>query len=288
MTACNHCGTADARALFSTKGYDLVECRGCGLAYIANPPTATELDRIYSANASYHADLQRPGSKLWHRMDAIADGHMRFLRRTVPMGGALLDVGCSTGQFLDKARTAGFAASGVEFSAASQQFAAAHFGLAVERGSIHDSGLPPESQDVLTMFDVIEHVPDPAADIAAAWRLLKPGGWFVISTPNIDGLFPRLSYKLAHRLDYWPHPEPPYHLFQFSIRTLSAMLEKVGFEPGAVAHLNIDLPYSFGTPATLARMPKRLVYALLFAPIAKLGPLVGSGDWFYIAAQKPA
>lgn len=286
MTACNHCGTGKARPLFTTRGYHLVECTGCGLAYIANPPSADELTQIYSANADYHVDLQTPGSKLWQRMDGIADNHLSFVK-SVNGGGRVLDVGCSTGQFLAKARGAGFEVAGVEFSSSSAGFAADHFGLQVVQGSIHANSLHADSFDMVSMFDVIEHVPDPASDMARAFDLLKPGGWFVLSTPNIDGLFPRLSYKLAHKLDYWPHPEPPHHLFQFSIRTLSAMLAKAGFEPGLVRHSNIDLAYTFGVPATLARMPKRLAYAAVFAPLVKLGPLIGQGDWFYLAAQKP-
>jgi 2-polyprenyl-3-methyl-5-hydroxy-6-metoxy-1,4-benzoquinol methylase len=287
MSGCNHCANVASKPLFSMKGYDLVECTACGLAYIANQPTAAQLTEIYSASADYHAGLQQPGSKLWQRMDGIAANHIAFLK-TVVQSGNLVDVGCSTGQFLAKARDGGFGVAGVEFSAGSASYARSHFGLNVEQGAIHDSALGAESLDVLTMFDVIEHVPDPAADIAAAYRLLKPGGWFVLSTPNIDGLFPRLSYKLAHKLNYWPHPEPPHHLYQFSVRTLSAMLIKAGFAPGPVRHSNIELSYTFGTPSTLARMPKRLAYAMAFAPLVKLGPLIGQGDWFYIATRKPA
>jgi len=286
MTACNHCGAGEARPLFTTKGYHLVECTGCGLAYIANPPSAEELTQIYSNSADYHVDLQTPGSKLWQRMDAIADNHLSFVH-SIASSGRVLDVGCSTGQFLAKARGAGFEVAGAEFSEASANFASKHFALQVEQGSIHTSSQPAASFDMVTMFDVIEHVPDPASDMTKAFDLLKPGGWFVLSTPNIDGLFPRLSYKLAHKLDYWPHPEPPHHLYQFSIRTLSAMLAKAGFAPGPVRHSNIDLAYTFGVPATLARMPKRLAYALAFAPLVKLAPLIGQGDWFYLAARKP-
>lgn len=286
MSTCNLCGETDTRPIFSTKGYDLVGCLGCGLAYIANPPSAEELTRIYSADASYHAALKDEGSKSWADMDAIARQHIRFLQ-TITQHGTLLDVGCSTGLFLDRARKAEFDAMGVEFSDDSADFARARFGLTVERGSIHDSRAVPESFDVLTMFDVIEHVPDPLADMAAALRLLKPGGWFVLSTPNIDGLFPRASYPLARTLDYWPHPEPPYHLYQFSVATLTAMLARAGFEPGPVRHTAIALDYSFGSLRDLLRMPKRAAYALAYAPLAKLGPLIGRGDWFYIAARKP-
>jgi SAM-dependent methyltransferase len=286
MDRCNHCGTESQRHLFTLKRYDLVACTGCGLTYIANPPGAEELAAIYSASASYHADLQQPGSAVWNRMDGLAAGHLAFLKAVPVPRGRLLDVGCSTGQFLAKARGAGWDACGIEYSAGSADFARRHFDLPVEQGSIHDTALADGSLDLVTMFDVIEHVPDPAADLARAWRLLRPGGWYVASTPNIDGLFPQASYNLARRLDYWPHPEPPYHLYQFSVRTLSAMLVQAGFTVGPVQHGAIDVAYTFGTAATLARMPKRLVYAMVFAPLVKLGPLIGRGDWFYIAAQK--
>ena len=287
MSKCNCCGSEQNTPIFAMKGYQLVSCAECGLAFIANPPSQDELARLYSLDgAHYHAELQDPTSVQYQRIARISAQHLRFVHK-VADGGRLVDVGCSTGQFLGRALAEGFDGSGVEFSPESATFAAAHTGVAIERGSIHDCRLAPGSVDVLTMFDVIEHVPDPAADLAAAWRLLKPGGWLVLSTPNIDGLFPRLSYSLAHRLDYWPHPEPPYHLYQFSVKTLAAMLEKAGFEAGPVEHCAIDLAYTFGTPSTLVHSPKRLAYAAVFAPVAAVGPWLGQGDWFYMAARKP-
>lgn len=287
MSACNLCGETAHRPVFSTKGYELVECAACGLAYIANQPDDAELARIYSGGEGYHAALKDPASPQWAAIARTARAHMKFMGR-VPGKGRLLDVGCSTGQFLNLARQAGYAVSGVEFSDDSRAFAAGHFGLDVEAGSIHDTVLAAGSLDIVTMFDVIEHVRDPLADMRAAWQLLRRGGWFVLSTPNIDGLFPRLSRPLAGWLDYWPHPEPPYHLYQYSVRTLVASLERAGFEIGPVAHRRIPLGYTFGAPATLARSPKRAAYAALFAPFALAGPWIGQGDWFYLAARKPA
>ena len=285
---CNCCSGTRHAPLFESKGYRLVRCDGCGLAFIANPPSAEELARLYSASdGDYHTELHDAASPAARRMMRVAETHLRFVRR-VATTGRLVDVGCSTGNFIGLASTAGFAASGIEFSADSAGCARKATGLDVETGAIHDSALPPASIDVLTMYDVIEHVPDPTADLRAAWRLLRPGGWLVLSTPNIDGLFPRASLPLAKALDYWPHPEPPYHLYQFSVASLRALLVKAGFAPGRVWHRNIDLAYSFGTLRTLARMPKRLAYAAVFAPLAKLGPVIGLGDWFYIAAQKTA
>lgn len=287
MPTCNCCGCAQSTPIFEINGYFLVECQSCHLAYVANQPSAEDMVKLYSASETdYHAELQDPDSAQARRMARVAAAHMRFVRSIVG-SGRLVDVGCSTGAFLAQAKAQGFECSGVEFSRDSGAYAAAATGLAVEHGSIHDSRLGEESCDILTMFDVIEHVPDPAGDLAAAWRMLRPGGWLMLSTPNIDGLFPRLSQGLARTLNYWPHPEPPYHLYQFSVRTLSNLLEKVGFEAARVQHDRINLAYSFGSPSTLIRMPKRLAYAAAFAPLAWLGPLMGRGDCFYLAARKP-
>ena len=285
--SCNHFGTTGAAHLFRAKGYDLVRCSGCGLAYIANPPTMDELKVLYSAGASYHAALCDPSSETFATQDRIAVRHLAETLRGAKRG-RLLDVGCSIGQFAARARDAGFAATGLEMNAASAAFARDHYGLEVAEGTIHDAPQAPGSLDVLTMFDVIEHVPDPLGDLRKAWDLLAPGGTIVLSTPNIDGLFPRASLPLAKKLDYWPHPEPPYHLYQFSAKTLGAMLEKAGFAVTATRHFAIDLAYTFGQMQTLLKMPKRLAYAGLFAPLAAVGPWLGQGDWIYVTARKAA
>lgn len=285
VAACNHCGSSDARLLARIEDYFLVECSHCALAYIANPPSPDALAAIYQADANYHTALHDPGSAAYARMAQIAREHLAFTRRYASTG-RLIDIGCSTGLFLAEAQRAGFDVSGVEFSAASAQFARDTFNVQVVDGDIHAVDAEPESFDQLTMFDVIEHVRDPAGDIAAAYRLLKPGGMFILSTPNIDGLFPRASQPLAGLLGHWPHPEPPWHLYQFSLRTLSAMLEKQGFACLGNQQTCIDLSYTFGTWRDLARSPKRLAYALAFAPVALAGPKLGRGDWFYLAARK--
>ena len=281
---CNGCGGSSRELIFVKDGYRLVRCSACALAYIDNPPTPEELKRLYSGAANYHAELQDPKSDAYAAMARTADQHLRIVRK-YRSNGRLIDIGCSTGLFLDRAARSGFHVEGVEYSSDSADYARTAFGVTVTEGDVRDA--PAGPWDVLTMFDVIEHVRDPAADMRAAADLLASGGLFIVSTPDIDGLFPRLSYRLAKKLDYWPHPEPPYHLFQFSKRTLAAMLEKNGFEVLGAHDQNMALAYSFGTLSNLARRPKMAAYAALFAPVAKFGPLIGRGDWFYMAARKP-
>ncbi len=287
MSRCNCCNDENSTPVFEFNTYKLVSCNTCQLVYIQNPPTQDSIQELYTApDQDYHTELRDKTSLHYRRIARCAAEHLAFVRK-VAKEGMLVDIGCSTGQFLGLAADNGFECAGIELARNSAKFAAQETGLPIETGSIHDTKHASDSCDVVTMFDVIEHVPDPSRDIAEAYRLLKPGGWLIMSTPNIDGLFPRASYGLASKLNYWPHPEPPHHLYQFSVNTMTAMLENGGFEVGAVEHHNIDLAYTFGAPSTLMRMPKRLAYAAVFAPLAKLGPLVGQGDWFYVAAQKP-
>ena len=225
---CNLCGGRDHRHLFTKKGYGLVRCNACKLAFIANPPDAAGIAALYTAKADYHDELLDPASKAFARMRGIARQHVKMLRRST--GGAegltVLDIGCSTGLFLDEARKAGFIVQGAEISPESSAFARAQFGVPVHTGDWRDAGYADASFDVITLFDVIEHLADPQAELAAILRLLKPGGLLLQSTPDIDGLFPRLSLLVAKIIDYWPHPEPPWHLFQFSAATLGAMTEQ--------------------------------------------------------------
>lgn len=287
--SCNLCGSDRQEYLFAKHGYDLVRCADCNLAYIANPPDEDGIKAIYTASSSYHDRLLDRSSTEFAKQSAIADQHIAMLRhfRSDLANLKVLDIGCSSGIFLDAARKAGMTPYGAELSPETSAFAREEFGLNVHHGNWRDAGYADKSFDVITLFDVIEHLPDPAGELAALHRLLKPGGLLLQSTPDIDGLFPRASYPLAKALDYWPHPEPPHHLFQFSQATLTAMVEKAGFVVLGARHTAIDLAYSFGTPKSWKASPKMLAYAAAFAPVALAGKWLGKGDWLYLGAARP-
>ncbi len=287
ITKCTLCRGERHRHIFTLKGYDLVRCISCDLVFVRNPPETSNLSDLYNGalDDGYHDDAREEGSVAANRLADVARQHLGFVQ-TVIRSGQILDIGCATGDFVAVARAAGFDASGLDVSEKSVRYAQDLRGLPISQGRVQDCRAPAGSLDAVTAFDVLEHVPDPMEDLRRYHGLLKPGGWLFISTPNVDGLFPRLSLSLAKRLNYWPHAEPPHHLFQFSEATLRRMLTVSGFDPGPVQHRCIDLSYSFGHWSALFRMPRRLAYALLFAPFALVGPWLGLGDWIYIAAQR--
>ncbi|KLE35522.1 class I SAM-dependent methyltransferase [Aurantiacibacter luteus] len=288
QAACNLCGSHSAEHLFTKKGYRLVQCCDCGLAFIANPPDAAGIAAIYDVAASYHDQLLDPESEDHRRQLRVAHQHLKMLRRFRPQleGLRLLDIGCSSGIFLSEASAHGVEGEGAELSRRTAEFARTHFGLPIHPGDWREAGYGDASFDIVTLFDVIEHLPDPMQELRDIRRLLKPGGLLLQSTPDIEGLFPRISQRFAGALDYWPHPEPPHHLFQFSEATLAAMVEKAGYRTTGAHHVAIDFAYNFGTPAHWKVSPKMLAYAAAFAPVAVVGNYMGQGDWLYLGATR--
>jgi SAM-dependent methyltransferase len=270
--------------MYTKSDFDLVRCTSCGLVYVANPPAEEEIERLYTFASGYHTAFQSWSTPESRTHVARAAQFLRIVRRhTRP--GRILDVGCSVGFFLELARAEGWTTLGVEMSNDTAQLARER-GLDVLTGTLEQASLPPQSFDVVTMWDLVEHVKDPVATVAIAANLLKEDGLLVLSTPNVGGLFPRLSYRVARWTGHWPHPEPPAHLFQFSKATIKRLLRQNGLLPLEVLDRRIPLAYTFGHRSTLLRDPKRLAYTAVFAPLALLGPLVGAGDDMVVVGRK--
>lgn len=197
--------------------------------------------------------------------------------------GKLLDVGCATGIFMRHAKEHGWMVRGVEPNADTARIATEE-GLNVTHGTLTDLESD-ELFDAITLWDVLEHVPNPLEVLREARQLLAPGGYLWVATPNVDGLFPSVSLKVADRVGRWPHPDLPHHICQFSESTLRQALARAGFHRVDVTHERIPLGYTFGSTRQLLTEPKRLAYTAVFAPIAMLGPAMSSGDSIVVCAQ---
>ncbi|MFQ5421459.1 MAG: class I SAM-dependent methyltransferase, partial [Anaerolineae bacterium] len=196
----------------------IVECKNCGYVY-ANPRWAgDDLLDAYEAVEDETYVAERLGRELTFRH------HLRQMEQKIGGGDgrSLLDVGAYIGVFVEIAAEAGWNACGVEPSA----WAAAEAqkrGVNVVHGTQDASALHSRQFDVVTMWDVIEHVDDPSGEMAKAFELLKPGGWLVAHTMDIDSLTARL---MGTR---WPW-FMDMHIHYFSQQTMRQMLEKNGFQ----------------------------------------------------------
>src|SRR5215208_1072400 len=237
---CNLCGSDDSLLLYPStidplnKGRDysafrctssgygrhhtIVKCRQCGLVY-ANPrdDSSVVLDNYVKVEDPLYVE-ERQGR-------VITFGkHLLPMHRFIgpPAGRTLLDIGAHIGVFVEVARRAGWQATGIEPSHWSVEMAR-QSGTELIEGTLASSNLPDDHFDVVTLWDVIEHLSDPKTELGHVFRVLKPGGWVVIHTMNIESPFARLMGKK------WPW-FMEMHLYYFSERTLRCLLEKTGFQ----------------------------------------------------------
>jgi len=252
---------------------------------VGDPPDPERLRNLYSFDAGYHTSCAGDDGPEGDLVARAAREHFEILSR-YRRPGRVLDVGCSSGHFLRVARENGWQTQGLEISADTARTARERFGLDVSAGTLDDVALPERHFDVVTMWDVIEHLRDPRGAMSIVHRILKDDGLVVFLTPNIGGLFPRVSYAVSRIAHYWPHPEPPHHLFQFSKSTASRLARESGFTVRALLDRRISLRYTFGDFAGLLKSPGQLLYAAVFAPIAAVGPWIGAGDEMVVVAEK--
>jgi ubiquinone/menaquinone biosynthesis C-methylase UbiE len=197
--------------------HTIVQCQQCGLVYTDPRPDGQDIVETYQAVEDPLYLEEREGRVL------TFEHHLRPLERLTgpPNGRPLLDVGCYTGVFVEIAARHGWDAWGIDPSRWAVERAHAR-GLHVVQGTLDTADFPEEAFDVVTMWDVIEHVTDPHGTLQQAHRLLKPGGLAVVHTIDIESPFARL---MGAR---WPWLME-MHIYYFSQRTLRAMLEKCGF-----------------------------------------------------------
>lgn len=154
---------------------------------------------------------------------ATAQLRLQWLRESHSKG-RLLDIGCGGGFFVRAAAAAGWDAVGLEPSGEASRCAARAQRIGVIAGRLEEVPFAAGRFDVITMFDVLEHVLCPRACLVEARRLLAPGGRLMIETPNMAGWLPRVMGK-RH-----PWVRPPEHLTYFTPSTLRLLLEHCGFQ----------------------------------------------------------
>ena len=224
--ACDNCGSHDAKPKWTRDGYDIVECRGCGLVYVAQNVTREILDEYYGSayyegnGTAYNGYLARAQSRKHHYRSLLPaiKKHLGSDNGEV----RVLDIGCAAGYFLEVAQENGWRAQGIELSPYMSAYARDKRGLDVQTGTIEEADLPLGAFDLITMWDVIEHVQNPSQVLQRAGELLKPGGLLVAATGDVAGMTARIHGEKWHLI------APPGHLFYFSRRTLGAMLQKSG------------------------------------------------------------
>jgi SAM-dependent methyltransferase len=205
--------------------FTLVRCPGCGLLYLNPQPTIEEIGRYYPPE--YDSYVGTHSDQLsWLRRLSVHYGlykRRRAVTRCLKKG-RLLEVGCANGAFLNAMRESGsWDVYGVDISEHAIRYARDQLGLNVFHGQLEEARFPGNFFDVVVLWDVLEHLPNPKAALLEIRRVLAADGWLIFRVPNLDSLDARLFGPC------WAGLDAPRHFFVFSEATLKQLLEASGF-----------------------------------------------------------
>ena len=269
--------------VFRKGGYAILRCWSCGLVFASPHPTRDELDRMYSKS------FFQVGEKFagLARSPGMLNAERRVLRLLASPGvlrGRWLDVGCATGDFMVAARPHVKQITGIEMSTYAVDQARARGLHNVMAGDFLEVSFDAGLVDVVTMWDVIEHVPDPLAALRRAADVLRDDGMLVLSTGDVESLAARMTGR------FWHLMIPPRHLYFFSPATIGTLLVRAGFEILSVSKpgKRVPLDFAFWKLATLVT-PRAGGAALRLGAAIRLGrlaPLVNLRDIMTVVARK--
>jgi SAM-dependent methyltransferase len=276
--------------------YRLIRCESCSGVWLEDPPKPEEMGRHYTED--YHKAIVAAGewsatSRWKNQVKLISD---------YKAGGAILDIGCSSGGFLSTMKGAAWKLYGIEMEESTAERARATAGADVFVGDAVEAPFLPGSFDVITCFDVLEHVYSPRQFLTKVLGWLKPGGIFYAMMPNID------SWEARVFGSYWFGLELPRHLSHFSPRSLRYLMSELGFEEACVktppvsymersaGYVCSSLIEKLGFSPTPQAKPKapslplkivrKALRTALVTPLAQMASVAGAGPSLEVVFRK--
>jgi SAM-dependent methyltransferase len=275
--------------------YTLVRCSGCSLVWLSQPPTPEDMHLHYTD--AYHSLISLSGEnspeRWWDRKATLTQ---------YTSSGALLDLGCSSGSFLESLPRDSWKLYGIEMSAEGARTTGTRTGAQVFVGDILNAPFPRESFDVITCFDVLEHLYEPRRVMARVGEWLKPGGIFYVLVPNVDSAEARVFGS------YWHGLELPRHLFHYSPASLKFLAQSAGLgevsletrrNPAVGTSLRYvwddvcralgiqSTPVAYRSEASLPwRAARKVVRMTALRFLLALAPLAGGGESIHAIFRK--
>jgi 2-polyprenyl-3-methyl-5-hydroxy-6-metoxy-1,4-benzoquinol methylase len=274
-TSCPICGST-ALSLLSKHvnkdvEYSLRHCAGCQLEFF---------DPLWSKPEYYSENYKEHKFEFGYVPPWI---HKQFLDESLPAGIRMLDVGCGGGELLNAARKKGYTVSGVDVNTVALARARRQYGLDVSDDTLAALRAKNLAYDVVTLFEVVEHLTDPLSFLRDLRGVLADGGRVFLSTPSRE--------RTKFFDDSWDFP--PHHFTRWNEASLRFALEAAGFRIVGMRQQEFNLRHLIGHfyYPLQNRLGQRHVSALaaaavagaLFLPMRLAG---ARGRWFYVTAEK--
>ncbi|MFN8489837.1 MAG: class I SAM-dependent methyltransferase [Caldilineaceae bacterium] len=220
---CPVCGNKQWESYLNLGKYGVVKCRTCGLGQTYPFPSDHQQSEVNLNVYSLEKRLQAYNIRFNELLKRYQKQLIEIEKYRTPATKNLLDIGCSLGFFLVAARKMGFATYGVELSKETADYARTQQNLEIFCGTLEQANYSEGQFDVITLWDVLEHVPDLHNLLTEIHRILCNKGLLVIQSPNMDSLMAEIGRE------YWNWWLLPDHLYHFTPDTLESLLRNHGF-----------------------------------------------------------
>jgi 2-polyprenyl-3-methyl-5-hydroxy-6-metoxy-1,4-benzoquinol methylase len=244
---CRACGSNDSGLLFQIRRNRVARCRKCSHVFLDVVHTPESIRMMYADYEKSHNDFY------FQRIDGQVishfDSYLRRCREYCETGsGSLrfLDIGCGNGSLLSRAQKLGFMCEGVETCRPLAEEVSRKLSCIVHTQLLSECDFDGQLFDVVTMYDLIEHLNDPIVDILRVRSWLKPGGILFVLTPNDDAMMrraARLAYAATLGSFHYPLKRLYYshHLSYFTASSLQAFLKTAGFDVASMETRNQEM-----------------------------------------------
>ena len=263
--SCNLCGSTDRKLYWDCGEYTFSRCSDCSLIYQYPQPVQVDLSFRYD-NKYFEYAIDNEEIFFGLMLKTLED--IDFTKRTIGMmkdSPEFLDVGCATGMLLKHMESLGWRSRGVELCESSAVYGRQERSLDIFNGTIEDAGYRDNQFSVIHSSHLIEHLTNPADYFSETFRILRPGGLLITTTPNTNSLQSRLFGR------NWRSAIAD-HMFLFSDKTLSSLLVSAGFE--------------VITSKTWGGIAAGMAPAFIKRPLDFLAKKLGFGDVIVILARK--
>jgi len=227
QTKCFVCGSRNSKIDCTIFSIDYLICKNCSHAFVNKRLSDKSLSKYYRKNTNY-SSINYANKKLMKMRDNISIPKINFIKKFTK-GKKWLDVGSADGSIVTICKKKGFDVTGIELSEYSRKFAKMYRNIDLYPNSLEEFYESSSSKwDVISLFGVLEHLPEPMKILKICHAMLKKNGVIAIDVPNYNSISSHVQ-KLTRNPSR--HLVPHTHIMLFTIQSIELALKNSGFKP---------------------------------------------------------